>query len=225
MIFKKMKFSHNFIKSFARRKFKQISNSKYHVLEKNKSNFFTNINLDQLLEKGKSIELEIGFGNGEYLISRMINNPDTLFLACEVFLNGIINFLNLIEKYELKNYILFQDDIYNLLPNLPNHILTEVFILFPDPWPKTRQKKRRLVNYFFLNKIIPKLSKSSLIHFISDDENYISHTEELFQDCEYFSVNKYDNPSEILKNYSPTKYHRKALTKNKKVQYLLVQFS
>lgn len=93
------------------------------------------------------VALEIGFGGGEHLLAQAAHHPDTLFIGCEPFINGVAKCLVGIEQQKLTNIRLFTNDARQLLLALPEHLLDSVFILFPDPWPKARHHKRRLINH------------------------------------------------------------------------------
>ena len=90
--------------------------------------------------------LEIGFGGGEHLIWQADANPDVGLIGCEVFEDGVVKALSAIEEGGLANVRLSTEDARELLRHLPDASLDRVFILFPDPWPKKRHVKRRLVN-------------------------------------------------------------------------------
>ena len=94
----------------------------------------------------RQITLEIGFGGGEHLLMQAAYHPDTLFIGCEPFINGVAKCLAGIDAQKLTNIRLFTRDARELLLALPPHSLDTAFILFPDPWPKLRHNKRRLVN-------------------------------------------------------------------------------
>ncbi|MFM9890632.1 MAG: tRNA (guanosine(46)-N7)-methyltransferase TrmB [Rickettsiales bacterium] len=99
------------------------------------------------LEGGaSSISLEIGFGGGEHLLAQAAHRPDTLFIGCEPFINGVAKCLAGIEQQKLGNIRLHPRDARELILALPDACVNEIFILFPDPWPKLRHQKRRLVN-------------------------------------------------------------------------------
>lgn len=94
----------------------------------------------------KHIALEIGFGGGEHLLAQAAHHPDTLFIGCEPFLNGVARCLSALDVQKPTNVRLFMDDARKLIEALPDACVDSVFILFPDPWPKVRHNKRRLVN-------------------------------------------------------------------------------
>ena len=89
--------------------------------------------------------LEAGFGGGEHLIWQARQNPHVGFIGCEPFESGIVKVLAAIEEFALTNIRLYADDARPLLRWLPDASLQRAFILFPDPWPKKRHVKRRLV--------------------------------------------------------------------------------
>ncbi len=96
--------------------------------------------------KYEKLALEIGFGGGEHLVAQAAHNPDTLFIGCEPFINGVAKCLAAIDQQKLKNIRLFTQDARELITAMPENSVDSVFILFPDPWPKLRHNKRRLVN-------------------------------------------------------------------------------
>ena len=93
----------------------------------------------------REVWLEIGFGAGEHLAWQAARNREVGLLGAEVFINGIASLLRQVETAELSNVRIFQGDARELLDSLPERSLGRVFILFPDPWPKARHHKRRLV--------------------------------------------------------------------------------
>lgn len=92
------------------------------------------------------IWLEIGFGGGEHLLGRAAEHPDVCFIGCEPFQDGVVKVLDAIEAGGRKNIRLYSDDARDLLRGLPPASIGRAFVLFPDPWPKRRQAKRRLLN-------------------------------------------------------------------------------
>ena len=93
-----------------------------------------------------AIWLEIGFGGGEHLAQQAEQHPQIGFIGCEVFENGIVKLLAQIERRRLDNIRIFADDARLMIAAMPPASVDRVFILFPDPWPKRRQHKRRIVS-------------------------------------------------------------------------------
>ena len=90
--------------------------------------------------------LEIGFGGGEHLADQAEANPDTAFIGCEPFENGVASLLSYIENRGLRNVRIHDDDARDLIHALPRASVSKAFLLFPDPWPKGRHAKRRFVS-------------------------------------------------------------------------------
>ncbi|MBU6339330.1 MAG: tRNA (guanosine(46)-N7)-methyltransferase TrmB [Rickettsiales bacterium] len=116
--------------------------------------------------------LEIGFGFGDFLFNQAKNNPDTLFIGAEPHLNGIVNLLSKLEAEPLKNIRIFKHDIRVLLEKLPDEFFDEIYILFPDPWPKSKHFKRRLINSNFLDFLSKKIKKHGKLTIATDHDSY-----------------------------------------------------
>ena len=114
--------------------------------------------------------LEIGFGNGEHLRELSIRNPDKIIIGAEPFANGVAALLSAITNEsdnnvlnEYKNIRVFNDDVRLLLKDFKNIKFSEIWILHPDPWPKTRHEKRRLLNHEFLNLLSKHIGETGKI--------------------------------------------------------------
>lgn len=93
-----------------------------------------------------AIWLEIGFGSGEHLAARAAEHPHVGFLGVEPFLNGVAKLLRAVDSQALLNVRVLRDDARLLLKALPTASVERAFVLYPDPWPKARHHKRRIVN-------------------------------------------------------------------------------
>ena len=114
--------------------------------------------------------LEIGFGTGEKLLQSAINYPDNLFIGIEYYKKGIAQLLLNNEKYKLKNIRLFYGDAFDYLKLLKANFLDEVLIMFPDPWPKKRHWKRRIINNASVSEISRSLKSNGRVLFYTDDK-------------------------------------------------------
>lgn len=130
------------------------------------------IDLQGLFPGKTSIWLEIGFGGAEHMIAQAAHHPDVGVIGCEPFLEGVAKALAGMEDNDLSNIRLWPDDARRLIERLPDASLDRVFILFPDPWPKRRQHKRRLVQPGFLALLKPKLKPGARIRFATDVKSY-----------------------------------------------------
>lgn len=118
--------------------------------------------------------LEIGYGGGEHLAYQAKQNPNINFIGCEPFIQGTAKLLKKIQEDQLENIFIYQDNAIDLINNLPDNFLSKIFILFPDPWPKNRHHKRRIINHNHLNLFAKKLKPESLLRIATDHEDYAS---------------------------------------------------
>ena len=93
----------------------------------------------------KKIFLEIGFGYGENLINLGKKNIDELIIGCEVYEPGIANLVKKIEINNLKNICIYPKNIFSLLEKLKKNSIEKIFMLYPDPWPKKKNFKKKLI--------------------------------------------------------------------------------
>jgi len=124
--------------------------------------------------------LEIGFGNAENIIFQAINNPSYLFIGSEVYMSGIGTLVSSIKENNINNIKIFSDDIRLLLDQSPKKIFDSVIIICPDPWPKEKHHKRRLINKSFLEMVNDFMKDDSNIYISTDWENYAESISELF---------------------------------------------
>ncbi len=120
----------------------------------------------------RQIWLEIGFGGGEHLAWQAAQHPQIGLIGAEVFLNGIASLLGHVEAHRLDNIRIYAEDVRQLLPRLPAHSLSRVFILFPDPWPKSRHAERRFVHDSNLDLLAPLMPPGALLRIATDHEVY-----------------------------------------------------
>ena len=116
--------------------------------------------------------LEIGFGSGEHLIKQALNNPLVGFIGCEPYINGVARILTSISRLGLSNIRIFRDDARILLQALPAQSIERTFILFPDPWPKARHHKRRIVGPKTISTLCRLMPKGAELRIATDDASY-----------------------------------------------------
>ena len=117
--------------------------------------------------------LEIGFGGGEHLAQVAEHHPQTGFIGCEVFENGMVKLLAEIERRRLENIRIFVDDARLIIAALPPASIDRVFILFPDPWPKRRQHKRRIVSRATFDSLAEIMTDNAELRLATDDAGYL----------------------------------------------------
>src|SRR5580658_290749 len=126
------------------------------------------------------IQLEIGFGGGEYLIAQAQARPRTGFIGVEPFVNGMAKALAAIESGSLQNIRLHFDDAVNLMAWLPQRALTRIDLIHPDPWPKRRHWKRRFVQDEMIVRLARILRKGGEFRFVTDIADYAAWTLQRF---------------------------------------------
>lgn len=120
--------------------------------------------------------LEIGFGGGEHLVAQATAHPASRFIGVEPFLNGVASCLRHIEEANAQNIRLHNGDARDVIARLPDASLDMVFILFPDPWPKARHHKRRLIQAEFLDELARVMKPGAELRFATDWANYANWT-------------------------------------------------
>ncbi len=129
-----------------------------------------------LFPDADEIIVEIGYGGGEHLALEASRHPKTGYVGCEVFTGGIGKMVQAIAAQDLRNIRLFTDDAFKLLVELPDASLDEVYLLYPDPWPKTRHHKRRFVSPTTLGELARVLRPGARFNFATDIEDYANWT-------------------------------------------------
>ncbi|MBS0333024.1 MAG: tRNA (guanosine(46)-N7)-methyltransferase TrmB [Proteobacteria bacterium] len=117
--------------------------------------------------------LEIGFGGGEHMAGQAARRPDLLILGAEPFQNGVASALRHIDEAGLSNVRVHDGDARELMTRMPDASLDRVFILFPDPWPKARHNKRRLVQAESVVELARLLKPGGRLRFASDWADYV----------------------------------------------------
>lgn len=141
----------------------------------------------------RPLNLEIGFGGGEYLCWRAQEFPTENFMGVEPFENGVAKCLStMVDAWGMENVFqrnvrLFPDDVRDLLLYLPDNCLDRVDILFPDPWPKSRHSRRRLINAGFLRDLTRVMKPNVSLYIATDHQGYLSHILGVLENFEQLS--------------------------------------
>ena len=183
-------------------------------------NCFNEKKLVEIDKEFQRIILEIGFGNGEFLLkqSNLNNNKKTMFIGCEVYLNGFSKVLNEIYDSQINNLKICSIHFIYLIQVLKDSSIDKVYFLNPDPWPKARHNKRRVINEENLNLLVPKLKKNCSIVITTDSQDYYEYIISISE-----SKNSILNKivyGELINSdplYGVSLYQRKAISKNNKI--------
>lgn len=169
----------------------------------------------------KEIWLEIGFGGGEHLAFQAERNSENGIIGSEPFINGIASLLAHAQEKELENVRIFPDDCRDLIAKLKEASLSRVYILFPDPWPKKRHFKRRLVNQELLTALFRVLKPGGLLTVASDHPSYIEWIQEHLEKHPKFTPVSGHNVEEEPKDWIKTRYQQKAEREGRKSFFFL----
>ena len=174
-----------------------------------------------LFGDNRPVQLEIGFGAGEHLVGQAVAHPDTGFIGCEPFLNGVVGALAHIRDAGLTNVRLHMGDALDVIERLPNASLERVYLLHPDPWPKARHAKRRMVNHGPLTAIAAKLKPDGEFRLGTDDPTYCRWAMMVMTAREDFRWTA-TGPRDFLErpaDWPETRYERKARRQGHEVWY------
>jgi tRNA (guanine-N7-)-methyltransferase len=146
------------------------------------------IDLKAIFPKAHKVIMEIGFGMGEATAIIAKNHPDNAYIAVDVHPPGIGKLLSRIDEDKLSNVKVIEDDVHVVLQHMfADHCLDGIHLFFPDPWPKKKHNKRRIVNDGFLKLIHPKLKKGGFIHIATDWVPYAISIQEVFSHSDLFA--------------------------------------
>jgi tRNA (guanine-N7-)-methyltransferase len=169
--------------------------------------------------------LEIGFGGGEHLAAQARAHRDVNIVGCEPFVNGMAKLLAVIEQERLDNIRVWDDDVTDLLPTLPDSCLDRVYILYPDPWPKRRQRKRRLVSDENLAMLARVMKPGAELRFASDIDDYIGWVLARILRSSHFrwTATRADDWRTPYAGWPGTRYEAKAIREGRVPSYLTLK--
>ena len=198
---------------YGRKKGKKKIKSLYKNLYKNYL-FDLNTNL-----KNKKIIIDIGSGNGENSLYLSQKFPDSLIIASEIYEDGVVNLCNQLSINKIDNVKIFKQSVLLLIDNMKSNItIDQIWILFPDPWPKKKHHKRRLINEIFLKKIHRILKTGGRIYIATDSISYLVSILYLISNSKLYKwIN--DRPQKWQysnENIPKTRYSEKAINNERK---------
>ena len=171
----------------------------------------------------KKIILEIGFGDGKNLINSAKQNPDTLYVGADPFLNTTVKCIKQILENNINNIKIWPDDVRKIIKFFPSKSISEVKLLFPDPWPKLKHQNRRLVQADFLNSIYEILKIKGTITIGTDHRILKTWILEVFQANSKFDwqVQNSEDWQIRPKECFTTKYEEKSLREKRQPSWFV----
>ncbi len=179
------------------------------------------ITAERLFGDNRPMEFEIGFGGGEHLAGQARARPGHGFVGCEPFLNGMVSALGHIRDEAIDNVRVHMGDALEVLARVPDASLERLYLLHPDPWPKARHAKRRMMNHGPLDMIAAKLKPGCEFRLGTDDPTYCRWSMMVMNQRRDF-VWQAEAPRDFLTrpaDWLETRYERKARTKGHEVWY------
>ena len=176
--------------------------------------FGTQVDTKALFPDAKEVIVEIGFGMGDATAEIAKANPANGYIAIEVHPPGIGKLLSLIEEHDLTNVYIIEGDAIEILQTMfGDHQINGFHLFFPDPWPKMKHNKRRIVNAEFLALILQKLIKGGYINIATDWVPYAQWISDVFATSDQFTGGEVTRP-----HWRPyTKFEGKGLAKDHRV--------
>jgi tRNA (guanine-N7-)-methyltransferase len=168
------------------------------------------------------VRLEIGFGGGEHLVAEALAFPNTGFIGCEPYVNGMAKILTQIEAHKIGNIRLFAGDAAELLAWAPERSLSRIDLIHPDPWPKRRHWKRRFVQDATVVAMARVLKQDGEFRFVCDIDDYVAWTlAHLLRSRDFtWLAERADDWRLPWTGYTMTRYGRKAEREGRVAAYL-----
>ncbi|WP_245895417.1 tRNA (guanosine(46)-N7)-methyltransferase TrmB [Pontivivens insulae] len=182
----------------------------------------TPLDLHELFGREAPTWLEIGFGAGEHMFHQAGLNPDVGIIGCEPYINGVAQFMSKMRDAGLSNVRVHPGDARDLLEVLPEASLDKVFLLYPDPWPKTRHHRRRFVVPENLVAVARALTPGGIFRVATDIPDYVRQTLEVTQPMPEFEWHA-EAPADWRDPWSDwtrTRYEAKAIREDRTPHYL-----
>src|SRR5210317_2263009 len=204
---------HKFLPSFVQRKGRLTKSQEKNLLNLSSYQISSYSEILKAKTNFKKIILEIGFGNGENIFKFAKNNSEHLYIGSEVYVSGIGQLLGDIISNDLDNVKIITGDIRLILDEIAEPIFDEVLIICPDPWPKLKHHKRRMINSEFLDSIYKVLNPDGHLFMSTDWENYAESIDESINQNLDFKVLS----SSPYENIMLTKFQQRAVEEGRKI--------
>ncbi|HBN31643.1 MAG TPA: tRNA (guanosine(46)-N7)-methyltransferase TrmB, partial [Rhodobacteraceae bacterium] len=180
------------------------------------------IDPSSLFDGTRPVWLEIGFGGGEHMVHQALTHPHVGIIGCEPYINGVAMLLGKIRAANVHNLAIHPGDARDLFDILPQGSIDRAFLLYPDPWPKTRHHRRRFVNREFLDPLADVMKSGAILRIATDIEDYVRQSlQELIHHPEFtWLAQTADDWRKPWVDWHSTRYEQKALREGRTPHYL-----
>ena len=178
------------------------------------------LDLSALFED-RDVWLEVGFGGGEHVIHQAAQNPDVGIIGCELYINGVAMLLGKVRKANVDNLRIYLGDVRDMFDVLPDGSISKAFLLYPDPWPKSRHHRRRFVTPEHLEPLARVLKSGAEFRVATDIKDYVRQTlEEVPKAGFEWLANSANDWRDPWDDWTSTRYEQKALREGRTPHYL-----
>jgi tRNA (guanine-N7-)-methyltransferase len=169
----------------------------------------------------KPVWLEIGFGGGEHMVHQAASNPDVGIIGCEPYINGVAMLLGKIRRAGVSNLAVHPGDVRDMFDVLPEASIDRAFLLYPDPWPKSRHHRRRFVTPEHLEPLARVLKPGAMFRVATDIEDYVRQAlEQVPQFGFEWLAERPGDWRDPWDDWISTRYEQKALRESRTPHYL-----
>lgn len=180
----------------------------------------TPLDLNALFD-GKPVWLEVGFGGGEHMVHQAVQNPEVGIIGAEPYINGVAMLLGKIRRAGVDNVAVHAGDARDLMDVLAPESLDRAFLLYPDPWPKSRHHRRRFVTQEHLVPLARALKPGAIFRVATDIEDYVRQTlQEVPRVGFEWLANTPDDWRTAWPDWTPTRYEQKAIREGRTPHYM-----
>ena len=182
----------------------------------------TSLDPRDILDNSKCVWLEIGFGAGEHLAATALHNPDVLMIGCEHYMAGVASCLSKLDQQGVSNARVHRGDARDLMDAFPPASIERAYLLYPDPWPKTRHRKRRFINSETVSSFARIIAPQGELRIASDIPEYIAWSEEYLRKAPEFDAvhRSAEDTKTAWDGWTQTRYEAKALREGRTPAYL-----
>ncbi len=182
----------------------------------------TQIDPKSWFENDNDVWLEVGFGGGEHMVHQAALNPNVNIVGCEPYINGVAMLLGKIRESKVSNVSVHPGDARDMMDVLPEQSISRAFLLYPDPWPKSRHHRRRFVTPEHLEPLAKCLKSGAIFRIATDIEDYVRQAlEEVLANGNFEwlaeGANDWRKPWD---DWISTRYEQKAIRENRTPHYL-----